>query len=129
MAFKSILKFANKEFDVLDCTYRFARDIDSKGSPSSPIYGGKVYLHIESTEDSLVLEHMLNQFKPHSGTVIFKKGDEDSKMKELVWENGYTIEYDESLNSIGMHPMTIRFVISAQKLSVGNAQFEANWPR
>lgn len=129
MAFRSILKFANKEFDVLDCSYRFSRDVDSKGRPSSSIYGGRVYLHVESTEDSVILEQMINQFKPHSGKVTFKKGDEDSKMKELIWENGYIIEYDESLNSIGINPMTIRFVISAQKLSVGNAQFEENWPK
>lgn len=129
MAFRSILKFASKEFDVLDCSYRFSRDVDSKGRPSSSIYGGKVYLHVESTEDSIILEQMLNQFKPHSGKITFKKGDEDAKMKELTWENGYIIEYDECLNSIGIHPMTIRFVISAQKLSIGNAQFEENWPK
>lgn len=37
-------------------------------------------------------------------------------MKELIWESGYTIEYDKILNSIGANPMTIRFVISVQNL-------------
>ena len=71
---------------------------------------------------------MTNQFKPHSGTITFKKGDEDAKMKELKWDNGYITDFEEALNSIGVHPMTTRFVISAQKISVGNAHYEEDWP-
>lgn len=129
MAFESILKFAGKEFAVLDCSYRLRRDVDSKGRPSSSIYGGKLYLQIESTEDSVILEQMINQFKPHHGAVVFKRGDEDAKMKELTWENGYIVEYEESFNSIGINPMVIRFVVSAQKLNVGNVDFLENWPK
>ena len=41
MAFRATLSFAGKEFDVLDCTYSLKRDVDSKGRPSSNIYGDK----------------------------------------------------------------------------------------
>ncbi|QIU94855.1 type VI secretion system tube protein TssD [Bacteroides faecium] len=128
MAFKGQLNFKGKTWDVLDCSYKFTRDVDSKGRPASPIYGGKIYIHIESTPDSIILENMTNQFKPHSGTITFKKGDEDAKMKELKWDNGYITDFEEALNSIGVHPMTTRFVISAQKISVGNAHYEEDWP-
>ena len=91
MAFRATLNFAGKEFDVLDCTYSLKRDVDSKGRPSSNIYGGQIRLHVESTDDTSILENMTNQFKPHSGSIVFKKGDEEAKMKELTWENGYRI--------------------------------------
>ena len=86
MAFRATLSFAGKEFDVLDCTYNLKRDVDSKGRPSSNIYGGQIRLHVESTDDTSILENMTNQFKPHSGSIVFKKGDEEAKMKELTWE-------------------------------------------
>lgn len=129
MAFRAVLKFENKEFDVLDCRYELRRDVDSKGRPASNIYGGTIRIHIESTEDTTILEKMVNQFKPISGNIIFKKGDEEAKMKELIWENGYIVSFGEELNSIGSKPMTITFSVSAQVIKIGGAQFEQNWPK
>lgn len=128
MAFRATLNLGGKEFDVLDCDYKLERDVDSKGRPSSNIYGGKVRVHVESTEDSSILEAMVTQFKPVSGSITFKKGDEEAKMKELTWENGYIVSYEESIDVIGSKPMTLTFVVSAQVLKIGGAQFEQNWP-
>ncbi|MDH6311113.1 hypothetical protein M2451_003973 [Dysgonomonas sp. PFB1-18] len=128
MAFRATLSLGGKEFDVLDCDYKLERDIDSKGRPASNIYGGKVRVHIESTDDTSILESMVSQFKPVSGSIVFKKGDEEAKMKELSWENGYIISFEESIDVIGSKPMTLTFVVSAQVLKVGGAQFEQNWP-
>lgn len=86
MAFRATLNLAGKEFDVLDCDYKLERDVDAKGRPASNIYGGKLRVRVESTEDTSILEQMVNQFKPITGSVIFKKGDEEAKMKELTWE-------------------------------------------
>ena len=129
MAFRATLSFAGKEFDVLDCTYSLKRDVDSKGRPSSNIYGGQIRLHVESTDDTSILENMTNQFKPHSGSIVFKKGDEEAKMKELTWENGYITEFTENIDIVGSQPMTITFVVSAQVIKSGGAQFEQNWPK
>ena len=128
MAFRATLKIAGKEYDVLDCSYKLERDVDSKGRPSSNIYGGKIKVHVESTEDTTVLEQMVNQFKPMPGSILFKKGDEEAKMKELEWENGYIVSYEEDIDIVGSKPMTIKIEVSAQVLKVGNAQFEQNWP-
>ncbi len=128
MAFRATLSLAGKEFDVLDCDYKLERDVDAKGRPASNIYGGKVRVRVESTEDTSILEQMVNQFKPISGSVIFKKGDEEAKMKELVWENGYIISFEETIDVIGSKPMSTSFVVSAQVLKIGGAQYEQNWP-
>ena len=128
MAFRATLSLAGKEFDVLDCDYKLERDVDSKGRPASNIYGGKIRVRVESTEDTSILEQMVNQFKPITGSVIFKKGDEEAKMKELTWENGYIISFEESIDVIGANPMSTTFVVSAQVLKIGGAQYEQNWP-
>ncbi len=129
MAFRATLKLGGKEFDVLDCNYALKRDVDSKGRPSSNIYGGVVNVHVESTEDTSILEQMVSQFKPISGSIVFKKGDEEAKMKELEWENGYIISFEEDIDIIGSKPMTIKISVSAQVLKIGSAQFEQNWPQ
>ena len=49
-----------KEFDVLYTEYAFSRDTDKKGKVSSNVYGGRVTFEVESTEDTSVIEAMLN---------------------------------------------------------------------
>lgn len=129
MAFRAKLNFEGKEYDVLDCNYSFRRDIDLKGRPSSNVYGGNIYVTVESTDDTKILAQMENQFKPHGGTVTFNKGDEEAKLKELKWENGYTIKYEEELDVVGREPMKINFVVSAEKISVEGAEVDHKWPK
>src|SRR5580698_6825409 len=121
MAFKATISLGAKTFDVLQCSYALNRDVDAKGRPSSGVYGGTVQIEVESTEDTSVIESMVNnQYKPMSGTITFKKSEEDSKMKELSFEDAYIIQYNEGLNIIGNAPMTLSFVISARTLKIGN---------
>lgn len=129
MAFRATLELGGKKFDVIDCSYDFNRDVDSKGRPSSNIYGGKIYACVEATEDTTILSCMINQFKPINGSITFFKGDEEAKMKELVWENGYIIDFNESLEIVGSVPMAIRFAVSAQIIKIGGVHFEQNWPK
>lgn len=97
MAFRSTLNLGGKEYDVLDCSYSLKRDVDSKGRPSSNIYGERISVRVESTENTTILETMVNQFKPFNGSIVFKKGDEEGKMKELIFENAYIIEFAEGI--------------------------------
>ncbi|RPD43289.1 type VI secretion system tube protein TssD [Chitinophaga barathri] len=130
MAFKATLQLGSKEYDVIQCSFSLNRDVDAKGRPSSGVYGGTIHVELESTEDTSVIESMVNsQFKPFSGKVIVKKTDEDAKMKELFFSNGYIIQYNEGINVVGNHPMTLSFVISAQSLKLGNAEHVNDWPK
>lgn len=129
MAFRASLKFEGQEYDVLECNYSFRRDVDLKGRPSSNVYGGNIYVKIESTDDTKIISQMVNQFKPCTGTITFNKGDEDAKMKEVTWENGYVIKFTESLDVIGREPMEIDFVVSAEKIKVEGAEVDHKWPK
>ena len=129
MSFKAQLKIGSKEFDVISCNYALHREVDGKGRPASVVYGGTVDLIVESTDDTSVIESMVNnQHKPLNGTVTFKKSDEDAKLKELSFEKGYVVRFAESFDTIGSQPMLISFTISAQTLKIGSAEHKNDWP-
>ena len=47
---------------------------------------------------------------------------------ELVFENGYVVDYEEALNVANPYPMTIKFAISAQTVKMDEATFVQDWP-
>lgn len=128
MSFRATLSLEGKDFDVLKCKYSIKREVDSKGRPASNLYGATLSLEVESTDGIDVLEKMAMQFKPISGTVAFKKDDEDAKMKELNFKNAYIVDFNEGINIVGEVPMSINFSISAQEFEMGDASFVQNWP-
>lgn len=130
MSFRASLSLGGKEFDVLYSEYAFSRDTDKKGKPASNVYGGRITLEVESTADSSVIEAMLNsQFKPVSGKVMYKKTEEDAKMKEIEFKNAYVVYYKETLDVNGDVPMVIRFTLSAEEIAIGNASVDNRWPK
>jgi hypothetical protein len=130
MAFRAELSLGGKKHDVLNLNFALSRDTDPKGRPSSNVYGGRITFEIESTEDTSIIESMVNsQFKPFEGNVVFKKTDEDAKMKELSFKNAYIVHYSEGIDSTGENPMTIKFTISAENIKLGNAEHDNRWPR
>lgn len=128
MAFRANLAFEGENFDVLKCEYSVKRDVDSKGRPSSNLYGAIIKVVVESTSKISLFDKMANQFTPNSGVITFKKDDEDATMKELKWENGYITGLNEGIQVVGDQPMTITISISAQKITIGDALLEQNWP-
>ena len=128
-SFRASLELGGKEFDVLSSDYAFSRDTDKKGKIASNVYGGRISMRIESTADTTVIEAMLNsQFKAIEGKIIYKKSEEDAKMKEIEFKNAYIVYYKETLDVNGDVPMVINFTISAEEISVGNAAIHNRWP-
>ncbi len=67
-SFRAHLELGGTKFDVLFSEYSFSRSTDKKGKVSSNVIGGRVTVEIESTEDTSVIEAMLNsQFKSVEG--------------------------------------------------------------
>lgn len=129
MSFKATLSIdGGTAINLLHCSYALRRDTDPTGRPSSGLYGGTVQFELESTDDTSIVEWMSDPYKMKGGTVTFNKRDEDAKMKELKFEDAYVIQYAESFDSTGENPMTISFVVSSKKLTVGNATHENEWP-
>ncbi len=128
-SFRATLELGGKEFDVLYSKYEFSRNTDSKGKPSSNILGGRVAVTIESTEDTSVIEAMLNsQFKSVEGKIVYKKTEEDAKMKEIEFRNAYIVYYKEMLDVNNEVPMQLSVTFSAEEIIVGNATLNNRWP-
>lgn len=129
-SFRASFEFGGNEYDVLYSNFEFSRNTDSKGKPSSNVLGGRVHLVIESTEDTTVIESMLNgQFKPVEGKIVFKKTNEDAKMKEVTFKNAYVVNYKETLDVTNDVPMRIDVTFSAEEISVGDAILDNRWPK
>ncbi|CAA0258451.1 type VI secretion system tube protein TssD [Tenacibaculum maritimum] len=129
-SFRAVFTFEGKEFDVLYSKHEFSRNTDKKGKPSSNILGGRVEISFESTEDTTVIEAMLNsQFKPVAGKITYKKTEEDAKMKELEFHNAYVVYYKETLDVNNEIPMTTKVVFSAEEITLGDAALHNRWPR
>lgn len=129
MSFKALLKIGSKEFDVISVNYALHREVDGKGRPASIVYGGTINIGIESTDDTSIIEAMVNnQHKPLDGKITFKKSDEDAKMKELEFEKGYVVKFMESFDTVNSQPMIINFTVSAQTLKIGGAEHKNDWP-
>ena len=129
MSFKATLKLGNSEFDVITCAYSFYRDVDVKGRPSSIVYGGRIDFSVESTDDTSIIEAMVNnQHKPVDGKVTWTKVDADGTLKELSFEHAFIVAYSEAFSTGGGDSMLISFGVSAETIKIGNAELVNDWP-
>ncbi len=107
-AFRAILELEEKQMDVLFSSVEFSRKTDNKGRPVTSVFGGRIKVTIESTQDTSIIESMLNnQFKPINGSIIYKKTDEDSRLKQILFHNSYIVYYKEICKSNNEKPMNI----------------------
>ena len=127
MSFRADLKMNGKEYRLLHCSYALSRSIDPTGRPSSVVQGGTISFELESTEDTSVWDLMIAQFKSVDGSVVFKKRDEDAKMKELKFEKAYVVQMAENFDAAGGNPMKLSFTISAQNIALGSGTLENKW--
>ncbi len=127
MSFKTKLKLAGKEYNVLSVNYGLLQETDPTGRPSSIARGGKIYLTVESTGGTELFELMTNNFERKDGSVVFVKRDSDATLKELKFEEAYVVQYKENFDSTGENPLTESIVLSARKVSMGTGEHVNEW--
>ena len=128
MAFRADLTIDGKEYRLMHCSYALQRSKDPTGRVSSEVKGGTINFEIESTEDTSLWDLMIAQHKSSEGKIVFKKRDEDAKMKELSFKNAYVVELSEKFDSVSGNSMTLNCTISAQQLTLGSETLENEWP-
>ncbi len=116
------------EMNVLNCSFRFAQSTDATGKPSSIPQGGFVSLIVESTKETEIYDWMISSTSLKNGTITFYRRDTFSKLKTLDFTEAYCVDYNESFDHKGEHPMQIAFTLSAKKLKLNNSEFENNRP-
>ncbi|OXG07134.1 hypothetical protein BC749_102903 [Flavobacterium araucananum] len=130
MAFKAILEFEGQEYQVLFSKLDMMRHTDGKGAVSSEIKGGRLNLKVKSTDNTTVIEQAVNsQHKAVSGKVKFFKPDSEQVMKELTFENAFIVFFSEVMDALEEIPMITEITFSAEKILLGNATLDNNWPK
>ena len=127
MSFKSILKVAGKNYNVLNVNYGLFQETDVTGRPSTITRGGKIDITVESTGETDLFEWMTNSFERKDGSIVFKKRDSDATLKELKFKEAYIVKYTENFDATGENPLTESFVLSAKEIELGNAMHINEW--
>ncbi|BFO66667.1 hypothetical protein NK356_10050 [Chryseobacterium sp. S0630] len=127
---RGILKFNNGEGQkLLKMNYSVSRSTDVSGRVASDPSNALIKVTVEATEKSDILESLLNgKYKPTVGEVTFNKSHEEGTLITLKWENGYVIQHEVDFDAIDSNSMLISFVISAETIDYGTAQFAGLWP-
>lgn len=128
MAFNGKITLNGKEFDVLKSKVSCERDVDQKGRPSSHVYGVRIDVVVESTDDTSILESTFSEYKPFEGKLVHKQGNEDAEMKKVEFKDAYVIKYSEEFERKDKNPMSIAFTLTAREVACGGAVHKEEWP-
>jgi hypothetical protein len=127
MSFKTKLKVAGKDRNVLSVNYDLLQETDPTGRPSSVTRGGKIEITVEGTGETDLFEWMTNSFERKDGSIVFYKRDGDATLKELQFKEAYIIQYRENFDSTGENPLTETFTLSAKEIQLGTGKHINEW--
>jgi Hemolysin coregulated protein Hcp (TssD) len=123
-SFNATLQAEGGEFEVLSCSYSFGQATDERGRPASNVQSGSICVKLTTSEDTSLLGWMIDPHKKISGSIVFKKVDEDATLKEVKFEDAYCVGYSEAFSSTSATAMTVSLNISARKIEIGDVNHE-----
>ncbi len=116
---------------VIACNYSLSQSIDDKGRVSSKVYGGTVFLQVDSSgeDDSRSLwEWMVDpDGKKATAKITFKNVDEEQTQKELELTDVYCVQYSESFTEQGSTPMTTSLTLTAKEIKLFGTPHLNRW--
>ncbi len=125
MSFKAKLSVAGVDYDVVSCSYGLNQAVDGSGRPTSEVKAHDIMLVVVSSGDNSLMEWACDSYGKKDGSIIFNKTDQEQKLKQLDFKDGYITSYSESF---GGDTMMTSVSISARVVKVGNAEIDNNWP-
>lgn len=129
VGFTSTLTIGANKFDVLSFGTSFSRDFDQKGRPSSAVRAGDMSLTIEITDSGNLIDTMINaQNKSIDGTIEFWQSGKDGVFRKVDFKNGYITSYKEGFQPAGSSNFSADISITAEKVDIGTAKYDAGWP-
>lgn len=129
MSFIARLQLQNEdEMNVLRCGFRFNQAIDVTGKAASKPVGGTINLTLASFNHPGIFEWMINTLQTKNGKITFIRYDTMSKLKTLEFENALCVEYNETFDPAGEHPILLQLTLSAHTIKLEDTVFKNNWP-
>lgn len=133
MAHTGKFELDGKKADLVNCSYSFERGTTDKGKPSTRIRKCQITVTIAS--DDGLKNSAIEWLAEGNGSKKGKKGsitlhdEEENEFKKIEFENGFLIDYNESFSFGGGENLLETFTISAEKVTIGSAQFDFKWPK
>jgi len=129
MSFIAKLQLQNEEeISVMRCGFHFKQPIDVSGHPAAIPQGGTINLLLVSNSHAGLFDWMISPLQTKNGKITFLRYDTMSKLKILEFENAYCIEYHETFDQSGEHPMQVQLTLSARIVKLDDSTFKNNWP-
>lgn len=121
----AIQDYAEREVQMF--TYEFDQATDIEGQMSGLPRGGKLVVYCKALNDGSpqLFDWMVQRNLAKSGTITFNKTTTGEKMKDIKFEGGYCVDFQEVWEEGKGHMEKI--VISCQKIQFGNVVFENPW--
>jgi len=120
MEAKLIFDQSDKQITVYQMDFGFTQYTDDTGKPSGYPTGGTINMVVESTNDTQLIDWMLEPNALKNGKIEIQMKNK----KVIKFENAYCVQYHESFNyQGGDQPMTISFTISAETITVDSKPF------
>jgi hypothetical protein len=108
-------------------SYEIDQAVDKFGRPSSISKGGKIEIELYSVDNDVIFDWMIHPRKTINGTINLYEGDNETKLKEIKFENAYCIDYTESFDQIMGDFLVTKLTISAEKLTIGSVDLDNQW--
>jgi len=115
--------------NVLHCGFRFTQVTDATGKPTAIPQGGTINLIVESSGGTELFDWMISPTQTKNGTITFFRRDTNSKLKTLEFSEGHCVDYYETFDHVGDHPMQIKLTVSAREIKLNDSEFKNNWPQ
>jgi len=126
MSFKAKMTVDGTDYNVMSCAYGLSQSVDASGRPTSEAKSTDITVLVESSEDNSLMEWAVDSYGKKNGSIVFNKIDQDQKMKQLDFTDGYLTSYAETF---GGDTMMMSVSISCRKIKVGNAEVDNGWPQ
>lgn len=127
MPFKAELSLEGNTYLLNSVSFGIEQDTDKFGRPSSAAKGGRIDIELFSVEDDVIVDWMVHPAKTLNGSISLYEADNETKLKEIQFENGYCIEFAEIFEQTAGENLLTKVTISAEKLSIGNIDLDNQW--
>jgi hypothetical protein len=92
------------------------------------VRAGQIELEVEATSDTSLVSWAIAMYKVEDGKITFYRRDNEQKMLEVSFKQGYCVDYQAQFDFIGEIPMIEKIKISAQEITIGSVEFSNEWP-
>lgn len=126
-----ILQIGDIEYPIINLHYKLFLDVDRQGWPCTPIRGGDLVMQMESSDDTMLLEKMIQKQGTINvpGQITVTTDEYGTPLRKLQWDTAQITTYEEDLPANSSLPMLTTLVITPRTLTVNHLQLDRRWPQ